>query len=148
MSDNTLRSIDLVRTERGRYLATNVRGGTVAIGSGEDDDFTPVELLLTALAACSAVDVDFITSKRSEPAEFRIAATGDKIRDDQGNRLTNLALDFGVSFPGDDAGQQAEAVLARSVAQSHDRLCTVSRTVEIGTPVAVAVRGESLETSR
>jgi uncharacterized OsmC-like protein len=38
-----------------RYAATNRRDGTIEVGEGDDASFTPVELLLTALAACSAL---------------------------------------------------------------------------------------------
>jgi putative redox protein len=133
MSDDTLRTVEIERLSLGRYRATNVRGGTVTIGGRDDIEFTPVELLLAALGGCGAADVDYITAKRAEPESFRVTVTGDKIRDDDGNRLTNLAVTFRITFPADaDAAREA---LPRAVAQSHDRLCTVSRTVQLGTPV-------------
>lgn len=145
MTNETERSVDIERQDRGHYLATNVRGGTLPIGSGDDDTFTPVELLLAAIAACSAIDVDFITSKRAEPDTFRVRARGDKSKDSaQGNVLTDLEIDFDVAFPDDEDGQRAESVLARAVRQSHDRLCTVSRTVETGTPVTARLRSEEV----
>ena len=51
------RHVSLRREETGRYTVTNARGGTLSIG-GSDDDFTAVELLLSAIAACSSIDVD------------------------------------------------------------------------------------------
>ena len=137
MTDETWRAVDLTRIGRGRYEATNARGGKLEFGSSDGDHFTPVELLLTAIAGCGAADVDFITSKRSEPTRFEVKMTGDKIRDDSGNHMTNLSLTFDITFPDDEAGAAAREVLPRSVEQSHDRLCTVSRTVELGTPIAV-----------
>jgi uncharacterized OsmC-like protein len=115
------------------------------VGSGEDADFTPVELLLAAIAACSAVDVDSITSRRSEPDRFTATASGEKISDELGNRLVDLVLDFDVSFPDDEGGQNATGVLRRSIRQSHDRLCSVGRTVEVGTPITAALHGEPIE---
>ncbi len=139
MSDDT-RSIDLTRLETGHYRATNARGGTLLVGRGGDDaTFTPVELLLAAIAGCSAIDVDLITGKRSTPTRFDLRMSGEKIRDEQGNRLTDLVLSFDVAFPDDDAGQAAYDVLPRAVRQSHDRLCTVSRTVEVGTPIEARI---------
>jgi uncharacterized OsmC-like protein len=135
MSEDTERSIDLTRLQKGRYEAVNARGGRLVVGSGDDEAFTPVELLLAAIAGCSAIDVDAITSKRAEPTRFEVAMRGDKIRDDQGNRLVDLVLRFDVAFGDDDAGRAAYDVLPRAVRMSHDRLCTVSRTVEVGTPV-------------
>ena len=73
-----------------------------------------------------------------------MVATGDKVRDGDGNHLTGLTLDFAVHFPDTEAGAAAEAVLRRAVEMSHDRLCTVSRTVELGTPVRPSLRGEDL----
>jgi uncharacterized OsmC-like protein len=121
-----------------------VRGGELVLGHGEDAEFTPVELLLAAIAGCSAIDVDFITAKRSEPEQFDVVATGDKSRDQGGNRMVNLRLSFEVAFPDVESGAAAEAVLERSVRQSHDRLCIVSRTVELPSPVAVSIRGREV----
>jgi uncharacterized OsmC-like protein len=131
----TLRTVELTRIGEGRYKATNVRGGVLPIGSGDDPDFTPVELLLAALAGCSAIDVDLITGKRAEATSFDVHAEGDKIRDDDGNHLTNLKLVFDVTFPDGEAGDAARGVLQRAIEQSRDRLCTVSRTVALPTPV-------------
>jgi uncharacterized OsmC-like protein len=142
MAAETLRSVEMQRTAKGRYIARNVRGGTVQFGTGDPDDprFTPVELLLTAIAGCTALDVDFIVSKRAEPTEFTVRAFGDKIRDDQGgNRMVNLLVQFHVTFPEGEGGDAAREALPRSVQMSHDRLCTVSRTVESGTPIATSM---------
>jgi putative redox protein len=116
------RRVEVTRTGPLRLRATNSRGTTLDLGSGDSPDFTPVELLLVALAGCSAVDVDAITGKRSEPAQFDVVAEADKVRDGDGNHLTGMTLDFQVSFPDTDEGRAAEAVLARSVVMSHDRL--------------------------
>ncbi|MQA24730.1 MAG: OsmC family peroxiredoxin [Micromonosporaceae bacterium] len=144
MAGDTYRSVRLERTSLGRYRAENPRGGSIPLGEGDDADFTPVELLLAAIAGCTAVDVDHITAKRAEPDTFAVAASGDKIRDESGNRMTNLAVTFHVTFPDGDSGDAARAVLPRAVAQSHDRLCTVSRTVESG--ASVDTRIEAPET--
>src|SRR3954449_7356063 len=140
MTEEKLRDVGITRLRPGQYEATNPRGGKLVFGRGEDDDaFTPVELLLTAIAGCSAIDVDMITSKRAEPTRCEVRMEGEKIRDDQGNRLVDLVLRFDVEFGDDAGGRAAAAVVPRAVQQSHDRLCTVSRTVEVGTPIDVRV---------
>ena len=139
MTDESIRVVDIERTGARHYAARNARGGVIQIGSGDGDTFTPVELFLAAIGACGGIDVDSITSKRAEPSVFRIRVTGDKIRDEAGNRMVNLAVEFTVAFPEGEAGDAARAVLDRSVQMSHDRLCTVSRTVEVGTPVTSRV---------
>lgn len=138
MADDTLRSVTLRRTSLGHYEVRNARGGTITIGSGDSDnaDFTPVELLLAALGGCTGADVDHITSKRAEPDSFVVQVTGDKVKDEGGgNRLVSLAIELRVAFPEGEAGDAAREMLPRAARMSHDRLCTVSRTVELGTPV-------------
>ena len=131
-----LRSIALTRIGEGRFKATNDRGGETFMGAGGDDpDFTPVELLLAAIAGCSAVDVDLITRKRAASTTFDVRSEGHKVRDEHGNHLTGLRLTFDVRFPDGPEGDAARAVLTRSIEQSRDRLCTVSRTVQLGADV-------------
>lgn len=135
---DTNRNVRIERTSVGRYTVHNPRGASITIGAGETTDFTPVELLLAAIGGCSAIDVDLITSRRAEPTEFSVTASGDKIRDENSaNRMINLTVTFNVSFPDGEAGDTAREMLPRAVSMSHDRLCTVSRTVELGTPVRV-----------
>ncbi|MET8352110.1 OsmC family protein [Micromonospora sp. NPDC005206] len=138
MSDDTFRSVEIERTGLGNYVARNIRGGSLSMGTGEDASFTPVELLLAAIGGCTAVDVDHITSRRAEPTRFSVDVTGDKIRDEAGgNRMQNLRVEFTVTFPVGADGDRAREALPRSLQQSHERLCTVSRTVELGTPVSI-----------
>jgi uncharacterized OsmC-like protein len=142
MTEDTLREVDIERTGVGRYVVHNVRGGAMEVGSGgaEDPTFTPVELLLAAIGCCTSIDVDLITSKRAEPTGFTVQVTGDKIRDETGgNRMVNLTVSMSVTFPDGTAGDAARDVLPRAARISHDRLCTVSRTVEAGTPVSTVL---------
>jgi putative redox protein len=137
---DTLRSVHIERTAAGQYVVRNVRGDSISVGSGAEGSFTPVELLLAAIGCCSAIDVDLVTSRRAEPDEFAVTVTGDKIRDQAaGNRMENLAATFTIRFPAGEAGDAAREVLPNAVRASHDRSCTVSRTVELGTPVSVTV---------
>jgi uncharacterized OsmC-like protein len=140
MSASSKRSVSITRTELGKYVATNSRGGKLEFGTGKESDaFTPVELLLTAIAGCTAIDVDTVTSRRAEPEQFELVAGGDKIKDDDGNRMENLEVVFRVRFPEGPEGDAAREMLPAMVTKSHDRWCTVSRTVELGTPVRPVV---------
>ena len=141
MSEDIKRSVRIERTSLGHYVLHNVRGGTMTLGTGEDDSFTPVELLLAAIGGCTGADVDFLTTKRVEPAAFTVEVTGDKVKDETGgNRMTNLTVTLNVSFPDGPDGDRAREALPRAVRQSHDRLCTVSRTVELGSGVSTVLR--------
>jgi putative redox protein len=138
-TDSAHRSVRLQRIENSRYVASNDRGGQIRISAGEGTDFTPVDLLLAAIGGCTAIDVDILTSRRAEPEVFEIDIDAEKVRDTAGNHLTDLLVTFRVTFPGGEAGDKARAVLPDAVKRSHDRLCTVSRTVELGTPIATRI---------
>ena len=135
MAQETHRQVGIQRIAPGQYTVTNERGGTITVGSGAEGEFTPVELLLTAIGTCTAIDVDVLTSRRAEPTEFTIEVGAEKIRDELGSRLTDIAVTFHVSFPEGEAGDAARELLPGAVRRSHDSLCTVSKTVELGTPV-------------
>ena len=135
MSDETLRQLDLTQIGAGRYKAVNARGGVLPVGSGDDPDFTPVELLLAALAGCTAIDVGLITGKRGQPEAFDVHVEGHKVRDDGGSHLVDMSVTVAIRFPEGDAGDAARAVLPRAIQQSGDRLCTVGRTLQLGTTI-------------
>jgi uncharacterized OsmC-like protein len=135
MAQDTHRQVRIERVAAGSYTVRNERGGTITVGQGADGEFTPVELLLTAIGTCTAIDVDVPTSRRAEPSAFTVEGGAEKVRDALGSRLTDIAVTFHVSFPEGEAGDAARELLPGAVRRSHDSLCTVSKTVELGTPV-------------
>ena len=142
--DDNLRSVSLTKIGDARFKATNARGGETFMGTGgEDPDFTPVELLLAAMAGCSALDVEAITGKRSASTGFEVAAAGLTGRDEGGNHLTGLRITFDVTFPDGEAGDAARDFLPRAIAMSRDRLCTVSRTVQLGADITYDQAGDA-----
>ncbi len=134
-TEDTHRQVTIERIANSRYTVTNERGGQITVGSGDGADFTPVELLLTAIGGCTAIDVDILTSRRAEPDSFAVEVGAEKVRDSAGNRLTDITVTFRITFPEGDGGDRARALLPDAVKRSHERLCTVSRTVELGTPI-------------
>ncbi|MDO5492626.1 MAG: OsmC family protein [Nesterenkonia sp.] len=117
------------------YRARNAAGAELDFGRGEGL-LTPVELLLAAIAGCSSVDVDTVVSRRSEFTGYDVSAEGTKVQEDGASRLTGIRLHFDLSFPDDESGRRAAGMVDRVVQLSHDKNCTVSRTVEMGEPVA------------
>ncbi len=138
-TDSAHRSVRLDRIENSRYVVTNDRGGQISIGKGEGDSFTPVDLLLAGIGGCTAIDVDILPSRRAEPERFEVLVDAEKIRDDAGNHLADIVVTFRITFPGGEQGDKARALLPDAVKKSHERLCTVSRTVELGTPIATRI---------
>jgi putative redox protein len=133
------RNVTVERIANGRFAAVNDRGGRIAFGTGDGTDFTPTELLLAAIGGCTAIDVDIVTSRRAEPDAFEVGVGADKVRDAEGNRLTGIEVTFKIKFPDGEGGDRAREVLPDVVKKSHDRLCTVGRTVEIGTPISTRI---------
>jgi putative redox protein len=139
MADDDQRRVTLERLDTGVYRATNPRGEQLTFGSAEGAGFTPVELLLAAIGGCSAVDVDIVTGRRAAPDRFQVAVQARKVREDGTNILRDVQMTFHVTFPDSEAGDRAREILPRAVQASHDRTCTVTRTLEATTPVAVRI---------
>lgn len=138
MSTDNLRTVTVERTSLGKYRITNRRGGSLTLRTDEAD-FTAVELLLGAIGGCTLIDVDHLCSRRAEPTSLSVEVTGRKVSDDSGNHLENLTVTFRAEFPAGEEGDAARQVLPDVVRRSHDRLCTVSRTVERSTPVEAVI---------
>ena len=115
-------AVDLTRLDTAVYRATNSAGASIEFGSGEGL-LSPVELLLAAVAGCSAVDVDVVTSRRAEPESFDVHVDG-------ASRLSEVRVGFDLSFPGTPEGNQARELVDNLIRISHEKDCTVSRTVE------------------
>jgi putative redox protein len=139
MAQDGHRQVSIARVAAGEYTVTNERGGKIQVGTGANGEFTPVELLLAAIGACTSIDVDVLTSRRAEPAAFTVEVEAEKVRDTAGNRLTDIAVTFHVSFPEGEGGDAARALLPGAVRRSHDSLCIVGKTVELGTPITATI---------
>ena len=66
-----------------------------------------MELLLAGLAGCTALDVDTLTARRAEAESFEVEARGHKIKDEGGDRMTDLEVIFRVRFPAGETGDHA-----------------------------------------
>ncbi len=138
-TDVSHRRLTVERVEAGTFAAVNDRGGRIVFGTAGGAEFTPVDLLMAAIGGCTAIDVDALTSRRAEPDSFEIGVDADKARDRGGNHLINIEVTYRIAFPAGAGGDKARAILPDVVRQSHDRLCTVSRTIELGAPVATRI---------
>jgi putative redox protein len=138
-NDSVHRTVTIGRVANGEFTASNDRGGQITLGTGGGAEFTPVELLLVAIGGCTAIDIDILTSRRAEPEAFEVLVDAEKVRDADGNRLTDIEVTFRIRFPAGEQGDAARALLPDAVKKSHDRLCTVGRTVDTGTPITTRI---------
>ncbi len=134
--ESSPRTVALARESEGVYVATNAAGAQLRFGRGEGL-LSPVELLLAAIAGCSSIDVDKMTSRRAEPEGFDVTATADYVTEDGANILDNIQVLFDLAFPEGEEGDAARKRVGAALRASHERHCTVSRTVEAGVPVAL-----------
>lgn len=133
--DPNYRAVNVERVASRRYRATNATGDSLEFGQGEGL-LTPVELLLAAIAGCSAIDVDVVTGRRAEAEEFSVTSSGLRTVEENGAvRMDDIEVSFNVRFPATEAGEKAQAMVDRLIRLSAEKDCTVSRTVEHGSSV-------------
>ncbi|MCJ7827300.1 MAG: OsmC family protein [Demequinaceae bacterium] len=137
MTETSKRPVTITRESLGSYLAANGKGATLRFGSSTEETFSPVELLLVAVAGCSGMDLDYMTSRRAEPLLFKAVSEADYVKDETGNVLRDIRVTFSLAFPEGEGGDKARARIASALKTSHDRTCTVSRTIEAGTKVTL-----------
>jgi uncharacterized OsmC-like protein len=134
--------IKVERTEDGRFIATNDRGARIELsGNCEGPNFSPVELLLVAVAGCNIVTTEPLTAQRGHRmAKLVASATSEKI---ERNKLGPVTLSYDVEPPEGDA--DAMKVFGDVAERVEERHCTVSRSLREGTPVRLAGAPEAEE---
>jgi len=117
------------------FEATNADGNTVhmdggpAVG-GEGKGMRPMELLLTAVASCSAFDVVSILKKQREPLEnLSISAKGERVT--EGDVKPFISMHFVFKIKGDVNQKKAD----RAVQLAVEKYCSVGATLNPDIPV-------------
>lgn len=117
-------TVTLERVGPAAFDAEAGSGGRVTLDGapkigGEGRGMRPMELLLTSLASCSAMDVVHILRRQKEPLEdLRIEVEGTRA-DAVPARFTKIHLTFVA------AGPMSERKLQRAVALSVEKYCSV-----------------------
>jgi putative redox protein len=107
-----------------RFDAGRPGGPTSRLDGDGATGQSPVDGLLSALAACSAADVVDIMAKRRTPVErLRVEVRGER-RDELPRRFTKVELRYIVDGAGIDA-----AHVERAIALSHEKYCSVGATL-------------------
>jgi putative redox protein len=105
---------------------TNIHGTQLLVDCDGIRGLSPLELLLAALGACSAVDFALLMRKQRDGVEpLHLEVDGDK----EDARMQWLRVTYHVHEGADD--RKVERARSRVA----DDLCTVSRTLSSGTPV-------------
>ncbi|GAA4848551.1 OsmC family protein [Saccharopolyspora rosea] len=132
--------VEVTRTGNHTFTATNPRGGRVEIGREDAPDaFTPGELLLAAIAACSAVTGENLVTRRlGEDAAITVHADRSKAPEDP-HRFSSVQVSFDAALAEIDDEAERDK-LVEALQRAIGKYCTVSRSVEEGTPVNLGLR--------
>jgi putative redox protein len=105
---------------------TNKHGTELLVDIEGERGLSPLELLLAALGACSAVDFAILMRKQRDPVEpLHLEVDGDK----EEYRMEWLRVTYHVHEGAD------ERKVERARSRVANDVCTVSRTLASGTPV-------------
>ena len=108
-------------------MSTPGTGRTIAFDDVAEGGLGPVETVLAALAACTAMDVISIALKKRQPVvTYRIHARGEK-RDEYPQIYTRIDLVHEVVGPG-----VSTAAIARCIELSATKYCPVSAMLSAG----------------
>ena len=131
------KQIALTREAEGVYVARNAEGAELRFGYNTDESFSAIELLLVAIAGCSATDLDMMTSRRAEPTKFDVEVNAEKVGGSSPAILRDIDVAFDVAFPEGEDGDKARARIGAALKAAEERTCTVSRTVVHGAEVTL-----------
>jgi putative redox protein len=103
--------------EAGHGLVMDAPAG----GKGEGTGPRPIELVLYALAACTAMDIVSILQKKRQPAEgLEIVVTGAQREDGYPHSYETIHVEYLVSGP-----DVTDAAVARAIELSEEKYCSV-----------------------
>ncbi len=118
-----------------RFLGINEQGDKVLIdGDQPSTGMRPMELLLSALAGCTAYDVVDIMEKKRQPlARYRVEAVGERT-EEHPKRYTHIVLTHYGAGP-----NVTREALERAVELSHTKYCSVTATLNVHIETRVVV---------
>ncbi|WP_062070673.1 OsmC family protein [Demequina sediminicola] len=137
MDEVTTKNVTLTREAEGVYVARNPDGAEIRFGYNVEGALSAVDLLLVAIAGCSATDLDMMTSRRAEPTKFEANVTAEKVGGSAPAILRDIDVAFDVAFPEGADGDKARARVAAALKAAEEKTCTVSRTVAHGAEVTL-----------
>ena len=121
-------TVDVTWVKGDQFVASGDGGHSIVLDAPAGRDawqgFMPSELLLAAVAGCTAVDViDILRTGRQRVSGLRVTATGVQ-RESFPRAFVRIDLEYAVR----GQGVSAEKV-ERAIALSHEKYCMVSATV-------------------
>ncbi len=125
--------INLAYKEDKAYTAINESGNEVSIdmlAREEKKAMSPMELLLSGLVSCAAVDIVLMVKKRRKTLIDLKGEIVGKRRDEQPKKFTDIHIHYDIISP-DLTDQEAE----RIVSLATTKYCSVAATINESTPI-------------
>lgn len=126
-----------------QFVATDSSGHSMVMDSpemGEDTGFRPAQLLLFALAGCTAMDViSILRKKRQIVLDFEVVVTGER-REEHPKAWTRMHVEYIVRGP--DIDRQA---VERAVELSETKYCSVHATLHGNVEMSSSITIEQAE---
>jgi putative redox protein len=122
------------------YKATNENGNAVMIDMRkmeERESQSPTELLLSALAGCSAVDMVLMLKKRKKRISAFVIETEGTRREETPRFFTKIHCHYGITSP-----DVTEEELYKVAQLSLEKYCSVASSLKSTITFSVAVRRE------
>lgn len=126
--------------------ATNDTGNTIVMdGSesigGRNAGMRPMQLLLTAVGGCSAIDmISILKKQRQAIQDFSVQVAGDKVKVDDHSVYKNIMITFTINgaIDPDKALKAAEL--------SFGKYCSVSKALEFSSEIvySIVLNGETI----
>jgi putative redox protein len=125
------RRADIVVVGGSRFESSTGTGRSLVFGDEiAENEWSPVESIVAALAACSAMDVSSIATKKRQTIErYEVHAVGSQ-RDAYPQVLTEVTVTHEIWGP-----NLSEAAIRRSIELSATKYCPVSAMVSAGSTV-------------
>jgi putative redox protein len=125
------RRADLVHEGGERFTAQTATGRSLVFGDeAAVNELSPVETIVTALAACSAMDVISIATKKRQAIDrYEVHAVGNQ-RDEYPQVLTEVTVTHEVW-----GANLSEAAIRRAIELSATKYCPVNAMVSAGATV-------------
>lgn len=122
------------------FLAETPSGHQIQMDASEDvggqnSGARPTELILSAVAGCTGIDIISILQKmRLEPISFQMDIKGDRA-EDHPKRFTHIHIHYALE------GDLPEEKVVRAIELSNDKYCSVSHSLNAEMTTSYSING-------
>lgn len=134
--DNPWREVEAIWQGEGIFLGQNPKGGTVQMGSRENQPgISPMELLLMGVAGCTGMDIASILTKKRQPlTEIKVRVRG-KMVDSFPRIYDEIEIEYLLWGDGIDP-----AAVEQAIHLSEDKYCSASAMLRASAKVSWSYR--------